>query len=262
MKLGIIGSPNKESFKYAKQKGLDFLEFTLNIGYDLDNQFFNKLDEIKDYINKYNVLVGSIGRWGTDKISSKGEIIKEELEISKKLIDACEFLNCPVFVCGVNYVKEISFYQNCSLAIEFLTELVNYAKQKNVKVATYNCRWNNFIYSEETWKIIHGHIDDLGIKYDPSHSIYDNGDYLKEARDWGKRFYHVHIKGSLMIDRQRFDDPPAGLDITNWGAFLSILYAYNYKGGLSIEPHSQNWHGELGEKGVDFTIRFFKNLIL
>ena len=43
---------------------------------------------------------------------------------------------------------------------------------------------------------------------------------------------------------------------------MSILYAKGYNGGLSIEPHSENWRGELGKKGVDFTINYMKKLIL
>ncbi len=64
------------------------------------------------------------------------------------------------------------------------------------------------------------------------------------------------------MNGKRFDDPPAGMDMTNWGAFLSILYAKGYQEGLSIEPHSDNWKGELGYKGVDYTIDFIQKLIL
>jgi len=56
-------------------------------------------------------------------------------------------------------------------------------------------------------------------------------------KKWGKRFNHIHIKGSIKIDNERFDDPPAGMDLTDGGAFMSILYAYNYNKTLSIEPH-------------------------
>ena len=52
------------------------------------------------------------------------------------------------------------------------------------------------------------------------------------------------------------------MDQTNWGAFLAILYAKGYDGNLSIEPHSSHWWGELGEKGIDYTIKYFRNLIL
>jgi sugar phosphate isomerase/epimerase len=104
-------------------------------------------------------------------------------------------------------------------------------------------------------------LPELGIKYDPSHARYAGRDYLKESRDWGGRFHHVHIKGSIIIDGQRFDDPPAGLDQTDWGTFMAILYGQGYQGGLSIEPHSHVWHGELGDKGVQFTIDYMRRMM-
>ena len=81
-------------------------------------------------------------------------------------------------------------------------------------------------------------------------------------KKWGKRFAHVHIKGSLQIDGERFDDPPAGLDGTNWGAFMAVLYANGYDGTLSIEPHSDIWReGALGDAGVDYTIKLIRSLM-
>lgn len=261
MKLGIIANPEEPSFAMAKEKKLSFLEFCINIGQDC-NQFHGRIEELKAYIQKYGVDVGSIGRWGTDKIDSNGNIIEEELQNSYLLIDAAQQLGCKVFNTGVNYVKNLSYYQNITAAISFLQKLVDYGKEKNVKIATYNCRWNNYICTGEVWKLVHGHIQELGIKFDSSHCIYDGGNYLSEMKNWGNRFYHVHIKGSLRIDGERFDDPPAGLDSTDWGAFMGVLYGVKYDGLLSIEPHSNTWKDELGEKGVDFTIQYMSKYIL
>ena len=58
------------------------------------------------------------------------------------------------------------------------------------------------------------------------------------------------------------DDPPAGLDMINWNALMGMLYAVGYDGTLSIEPHSGVWQGELGEKGVDYTIRYIRERML
>jgi sugar phosphate isomerase/epimerase len=260
MNLGIIARPNEESFKNAAQKNLDFLEFCINIGHDTD-EFFNDIEKVKGWISQYNVKVGSIGRWGSDRIDKKGNIIEEELQISYKLIDAASQLECKNFVCGCNYVEEISYYENCTAAINYFSKLIEYGNKKGVKISVYNCRWNNFVNNPMAWTIIHGHLKDLGIKFDPSHSYYDNGNYLKEMRDWGERFYHVHIKGALIIDGERFDDPPAGIDQIDWGSFMSILYAKGYKDGLSIEPHSETWRGELADKGINFTIDYMKKLL-
>jgi len=261
MNLGIILDTSEKSFKFAADKGLDFLEFCIDVGQD-PNKFYGELDDIKERMKKYNVGVASIGRWGTDRIDKNGKMIEEELQSSYKLIDAASYLRCTNFVCGCNYVDALSYYENCTSAINYFSKLIKYGRDKGVKISTYNCRWNNFVVDPMSWTVIHGYLKELGIKFDPSHSIYDGGDYLKEMIDWGHRFNHVHIKGSIFINGQRFDDPPAGLDSTNWGAFMSILYAKNYNGGLSIEPHSNVWKGELGDKGIDFTIEFMKRLIL
>jgi sugar phosphate isomerase/epimerase len=85
---------------------------------------------------------------------------------------------------------------------------------------------------------------------------------MAETQKWGERFAHVHIKGVLQVNGERVDDPPAGMDQTNWGAFMALLYQKGYDAGLSIEPHSEIWKGELGEKGIRFTIDFIKKMIL
>lgn len=260
MKLGMISDVKEVSFKNAAKQGLDFVEFCINGGYDTD-EFFRQLPEIKDWIGKYQISAGSIGRWKAYVLGESGDIDQGELEIAYRLIDAASYLNCTNYVCGCNYIESLSYYENVTLAIELFSKLIEYGKTKKVDISTYNCRKLNFVHSPMAWTLIHGHLKDLGIKYDPSHAVYDGGDYLKETREWGHRFYHVHIKGSLLVDGQRVDDPPAGFDQTDWKAFLSILYAKKYDKGLSIEPHSPNWQGKLGCKGVEYTISYMKSLL-
>ncbi len=261
MRLGMIASVSKQGFEAAKSKQLSFVEFCLNIGYDIDT-FVQAVPKIKQWQQQHEISVQSIGRWGTDKLTAQGTVIQEELEINQELIAVTGKLGCPNYVCGVNYVESLSLYENAGLAIDYLSKLQTEAKKCGVQLSVYNCRWNNWIVEPRSWELVLGHLPKVGIKFDPSHCIYDGGDYLQEMRDWGARFYHVHIKGSLLINDRRFDDPPAGLDQTNWGAFMAILYAQQYAGGLSIEPHSPNWKGELGEKGLDFTINYIKRFIL
>lgn len=258
MELGIIGWIQESYFKKAKERGLSFIELDVN---DRAEEFLAHFEDVKTYSEKYQMPIGAVGRWGSDRIDKEG-IRKEELELEYRLIDAAAGLNCDIYITGCNYVEEISYYENIRYAIAYFEKLIAYGKEKGVKIATYNCRWNNFVCTPEVFRLIHGYLKDLYIKYDTSHCIYAGGDYLQEARDWAERFAYVHLKGSLVVNGKRFDDPPAGMDQTNWGAFLAILYAKGYDGKLSIEPHSENWTGELGEKGVDYTIRYFKNLML
>lgn len=261
MQLGIINLVEESSFKKAADKGLDFVEFCINGGSDVD-EFIKLLPEIQGWIEKYSVNVGSIGRWKVDILDQTGEIEAKELDTASKLIDAAAILKCRNYVCGCNYVDALTYFKNISRAISFFEKLLDIGKSKNVDISTYNCRKTNFVYNPAAWKLIHGKLKDLGIKYDPSHAIYDGGDYLGEAAEWAHRFYHVHLKGSLAVNGQRLDDPPAGLDQTDWKTFIAILYAKGYDRGLSIEPHSSVWKDELKEKGLDYTISYMRKLML
>ena len=70
------------------------------------------------------------------------------------------------------------------------------------------------------------------------------------------------MRPEIEEDGKYYDNPPAGLDVINWRAFMAILYKHHYDGMLSIEPHSSTWRGELGEKGVKFTIEYIRSLMI
>lgn len=261
MKLGIINGWSEGCIKYVHDKGLEAVEFCVNYNYD-SAEFLANAKEIKGYAEKYNVAVGSMGRWGMTRIDDNGDVIPEALQNDLNLIEAASIIGCPVYNCGVNYIDGKSFYKNCNIAIDYLGKLIDFAKEKNVKIAVYNCRWENFVVEPKVWEIVLSALPELGIKYDISHCIYDNGNYLAEMRDWGDRFYHFHLKGSVYFDNDVYDDAPAGLDSINWHAAMDILYTKDYNGMLSIEPHSQYWQGKKGQWGIDYTINYFRPMIM
>ncbi|PWV90593.1 sugar phosphate isomerase/epimerase [Paenibacillus cellulosilyticus] len=261
MKLGIIAPALEESFQMAQHRGLHFLELCINEGDDV-GAFYQMRSELMEWRDKYQINIESIGRWKSLRIDDKGAILPDELERCFQLIDVASELNCPSFVAGCNYVEQLSLYDNCTAAIRFFEQLLAYAAPKNVKVSTYNCRKVNFVNTPEIWNIVHGHLPDLGIKYDPSHARFSGGNYLEETFNWGHRFYHVHLKGSLVLHGQKVDEPPAGLDQTDWRSFLGLLRAAGYKGGLSIEPRKSALPAELDSKGIDYSVAYFKQLLL
>lgn len=261
MKLGIINGWSEGCIKYVHEKGLDAVEFCVNDKYD-SAEFLAQAEAIKGYSEKYNVSVGSIGRWGMTRIDENGKVIPEALQHDKNVITAASIIGCPVYNCGVNYTESLSFFENCQIAIDYFKTLIEFGKEKGVKIATYNCDWENFVIEPKAWKPILSAVPELGIKYDPTHCMSRDGDYLVEMRDWAHRFYHFHLKGRVEIANDSYDDAPAGLDMIQWPAVMDILYTKDYDGMLSIEPHSSYWKGRKGQWGVDFTINYFKPFIM
>ena len=257
MKLGMI-SPSHDAagIQRIKALGLDYAEFDVNAD---DISYLNRA-EIRKALSETGVKLGAVGRWGRDRITADGSICAKEQKDEFDLIDMCTELGCPVYITGCNYVDGLSYYQNVSAAIAYFQSLIDYAAGR-VKLCVYNCSWNNYVNKPHEWDIINDHLKALGIKFDPSHTVNGGRDYLSEAALYGANFDHVHLKGTLNIDGRHIDDPPAGMDMINWGALLSILRKYNYQGMLSIEPHSATWQGELGEQGLKYTIDYFKKLL-
>lgn len=257
MKLGMI-SPSHDAagIQRIKALGLDYAEFDVNAD---DISYLNRA-EIRKALSETGVKLGAVGRWGRDRITADGSICAKEQKDEFDLIDMCAELSCPVYITGCNYVDRLSYYQNVSAAIAYFQSLIDYAAGR-VKLCVYNCSWNNYVNKPHEWDIINDHLKALGIKFDPSHTVNGGRDYLSEAALYGANFDHVHLKGTLNIDARHIDDPPAGMDMINWGALLSILRKYNYQGMLSIEPHSATWQGELGEQGLKYTIDYFKKLL-
>lgn len=301
MKLGIISAPEAASLEHAKELGLDFVEFDCN-----PPAFFGKpmaeivkeQEAIKAASEKTGVEVGAVGRWASRILDEKGEVIPEEWDEVKTVIDFGAYLGAKYYLCSVAYVKELSYYKNITAAIKVLNQIVAYAKEKNMECAIVNCMMgDNFIRTPEQWKLVLSEVPGLGIKYDPSHSFVHGGPggaYLDEGLEWGEHFKYCHIKGVIqrgeseepqmwanralmeahpelkdifapqMYERKNtwYDNPPAGIDVINWRAFFAILYKYGYDGYLAIEPHSQTWQGEKGEKGLKYTIKYIRDLMI
>ena len=256
MKLGMISpSHDAQGIERVRGLGLGYAEFDVN-GDDIS---YIDLPSVKKALADTGVRLGAVGRWGRNRILPDGGFDPKEQADEFRLIDLCRETGCPVYICGVNYVEGLSLYANYTAAIGYIGALMEYAGA-DVKICTYNCHWNSYLDTPGAWDVVHGHLKGLGIKFDPSHTVNGGRDYMDEAVRYGKLFYHVHLKGTVNVGGRRIDDPPAGLDMIDWGRLLSVLQCYGYDGMLSIEPHSSTWQGELGARGLRYTIDYFRAL--
>ena len=262
MKLGIIHGHEAGSFDYVKDRGLEFIEFCRNSRKECED-IFNNVDSIKANIVRTGVPVLSVGRWAA-KANVGGKLDPEEMANLTALFDAAVAIGSPTFVMGCNYDKDITLFKNYCTAIELFGTFLDKAKGKDIKVAVYNCDWENFIYRDDDWKIVIGELPELMIKYDCSHSLGRGQDYLGQLSDWGHKIAHMHVKGHTLAGSKHIDDSPAGMDATNWPQVFAIMYSRGYDGCLSIEPHSSTWRAgsELGEKGIGFTMDYIRKFIL
>ena len=260
MKLGMIGGFTAQNFDYVKSKNLSFIEICRNYDNEAED-FIAAVEDVKRNIDRTGITIASVGRWNA-KPNAAGKLDEEVIEKNIRLMDAAHAVGAPVFVTGCNADDSISLYKNYTAAIAYFSRMLEEADKRGMKLAVYNCHWENFVYSAPQWEVVLGELPELMIKFDPSHAFYRREDYLGELRTWGKRVAHMHVKGSVFVNGTRLDDPPAGMDQIDWRSLFAVLYANHYDGGLSIEPHSGIWKGDLAEPGVDFTINYIRPFIV
>ena len=130
MKLGIINGWEEGHFRAVKEKGLEAVEFCINY-YNDSKEVLDRAQEIKGYSEKYGILVGSIGRWGMDRIDENGNVIPEALQHDKNLIDLASIVGCPVYNVGCNEVEGKTYYENCLIAIDYFKVLIDYARERH-----------------------------------------------------------------------------------------------------------------------------------
>ena len=107
-----------------------------------------------------------------------------------------------------------------------------------------------------------GELDELYIKYDPSHAYNRGDDYHAEISDYGERIAHFHVKGTTHAGKRKVDDPPAGMDDIKWRSVFAVLYSRGYDGDISIEPHSSILKEERVKSGILFTKAFIESFIM
>lgn len=267
MKLGIIRGYSEEMFRYTKEHGLDFIEVCTN--FDNESQaFIDAKDSIKALIAKYELPILSVGRWNSEPVKD-GKINPDCVALLKEEIAVAAEIGSPVFNLGVNRDESITLYQNYVLAVEYLRDMLDFAAEKGITLALYNCAWGNFLCCDKAWDVVLPELPGLMIKYDCSHTYGRGDDYLAELLKWGNRIAHMHVKGSVIqqntapFDKSIYvDDPPAGMDALQWTKIFAVLYKVGYNGTMSIEPHSATWQGDLGEAGINFTIDFARKFML
>lgn len=258
MKVSVINSDlsRLDFFKEIKIEG-----YELTIG-ETATDFLDNFEEMKTKIIENNLTITSIGQWGATK-HSNGLLNEKQILIDKKLIECCVEVNTKVFVTGFNYDENITLLANYNNAVSYFKIITEYAKELGIKVAVYNCDWNNFIYDEEAWKIVLGEVEDLYIKYDPSHAYYRNSDYIGEIENWANKFAHFHLKGAMKKDGRRIDDPPIGIDQLDWNTIITLLHIKGYEGYLSLEPHgsSPRLNNEYSKSGIVKSKQYIDNLL-
>jgi sugar phosphate isomerase/epimerase len=114
-------------------------------------------------------------------------------------------------------------------------------------------RIGSISYCPKTWRAILEMTPEMGINMDPSHLVWQDIDYERATREFGKNIVHAHGKDAKVLDRLYhegtigedranegwglglYEHRIPGQGDVNWKKFTDALRETDYNGVLSVE---------------------------
>jgi sugar phosphate isomerase/epimerase len=246
MRIGFIANPEQDDFEFAALKDFPCVEF--NFSEDLAAT--DRAQEVNLWRRKYEVDISHVGLYGRNYLADDPSERDAHLAALRRVTDYARAVGAPLVTTGAGLNPALSPEQALARTVETLRPAVEYAESQGLRFAFYNCHWTNWVIGPQQWEPVLAAFPSAGIKFDPSHPIYDGQDWSAHLAAWGHRVYHTHAKDTLFIGGKPFEDVPAGLGDTHWGRFFALLYHHGYQGDVNIEPHSKTWSGNLHYGGI------------
>ena len=205
----------------------------------------------------------------------------------RNVIAAAPMLGVEVVGTFVGRDRRRNEAENLALFAEVWPPLVDYAAQREVKIAIENCpmifsydEWpggTNLAYSPAMWRRMFEIVPDanFGLNLDPSHLVWQFIDYERAVYDFGDRIFHVHAK-DMEVNRDGLYEHGVmskgigwqvprlpGLGEVRWDRFVAALYAVGYDFVLSVEHEDRRFEGDeqLVKRGFEIGYRTLRPLI-
>ncbi|MDN5314319.1 MAG: hypothetical protein PWP10_3069 [Clostridiales bacterium] len=248
------------------------------------------LDEAKQkliYAKNRNVEISSLAYY-PNTLDPDLEVRALHINHLMKLIDMSSDLGVGMVTTFVGRDQNKTIEQNLEIFYEVWKPIVEYALDKNVKIAIENCpmlftadQWpggQNLATTPAIWRRMFELIPygNFGLNYDPSHFVWQHIDYIKPIYEFKDRIFHVHFKDiKIYIDKlndhgvmayplEYMSPKLPGLGDVNWGKYVSALSDINYDGYACIEIEDKAFEGndELVKKSILLSYNYIRQFVI
>lgn len=221
---------------------------------------------ILEYADQKQVEISSLAYYPN---TMDGDLDKREVAVAhlKSLIKASAKLGVGIVTTFIGRDQSKTVEQNLELVKEIWPQIMEVAKEVNVKVAIENCpmlfgadQWpggQNLMTTPAIWKKVFEILpyENLGINYDPSHFVWQMIDYIKPIFEFKDKIFHVHYKdikiyedklnqsGVMAYPLDYMSPKLPGLGDVDWGKYVSALTDIGYDGCTCIEVEDKAFEG-------------------
>lgn len=304
MKLGINSAilehyDFEEMIKFASLQGFECVEVACwPVGkaerryagvshIDVNNVDDNKVNEIHDICRNYNMEISALAFY-PNTLDSDLEARENNINHLKKVIDAAALLDVNLVTTFIGRMQKKTIEENIIEFSNVWPSIIQYAKQKDVRIAIENCpmlfsqdEWpggKNIFTSPAIWRELFKIIPDknFGINYDPSHFVWQQMDYIKPIYEFKDRIFHVHFK-DIKLSKDALDDYGVlayplsymtpklpGLGDVDWGNYVSALTDIGYNGYACIEVEDKAFESSTHDidNSVILSYRYLRQFVI
>ena len=249
----------------------------------LDDQ---KAEYILNYCKERKIEISSLAFYPNtmDPDEQKRE---ENIRHLKSVIDASAKLNVNMVTTFIGRDQTKSVEENLKLVEKIWPPILEYAKERKVKIAIENCpmlftedEWpggKNIAVSPAIWRELFKRLPSeyLGLNFDPSHFIWQEMDYIRPLYEFKDKIFHVHYK-DIRVDKEARNEVgvlatplsymvpciPGHGDV-NWARYISALLEIGYQGAACIEVEDKSFedNNENIENSLKISRQYLKQFI-
>lgn len=251
---------------------------------DVDN--FD-VDEIHSILDKYNMEISALAYY-PNVLDPEKESAEVALNHLKKVINAAQKLSVKMVTTFVGRDPKKTVDENFEIFKQVWPDLIEYAKQHDVKIAIENCpmwfsndEWpggKNLMTSPANFKRAFEIIDSdyFGLNFDPSHFVWQQMDYVSVLHQFKEKIFHIHFKDikvyldklnqvGIMANPLEYMSPKLpGLGDVRWDEYVSALNDIGYQGYAVVEVEDKAFEDspERIEKSVELSYNYLRQYVI
>ena len=254
---------------------------------DVDNTSPEYVSYVKNYAAEKGVEFSSLAFY-PNPMDSNLEKRQANIDHLYKVIDMSALLGVNMVTTFIGRMQEKTVEENLEEVKKVWPPIVEYARDKGVKIAIENCpmlfgndQWpggQNIMTTPAIWREVFKILpyDNFGINYDPSHFVWQMIDYIKPIYEFKDKIFHVHYKDikvypdrlndyGIMATPLKFMSPKLpGLGDVDWGKYVSALTDIGFEGFTCIEVEDKAFEGskERVEASLILSKRYMEQFVI
>ena len=254
---------------------------------DVANLTAEKAAELTAYAVDKGVDISSLAYY-PNPLDEDLEKRQEVINHLYKVIDASALMGVNMVTTFIGRMPSKSIAENLEEVKKVWPAIIEYAADKNVKIAIENCpmlftddEWpggQNLFTTPAIWRQIFEILpyDNLGINYDPSHFVWQQIDYIAPLYEFKDKIFHVHYKdikvfadklkdvGVMATPLQYMSPKLPGLGDVDWSNYVSALTDIGYEGYTCIEVEDKSFEkdDQAVRNSITLSTRYLRNFVI